>query len=261
MKLFAGFLLVGCCLASGNFFASPLTQGQKDQGNDATVVQRGQVTEKEHIYSNEYRKMYPRRGRTFTELINRSIRAGKTTEEIGILVLEPEIPDDPDAPKVTPTQFMEKQSCNSDAIVVGTVQDKKSHMTDDEKDIYTAYTLIVSKVLKNNLKLTIQVEDVIEVTRPGGIIKLDGRRIKAEDRTYPFLQKEKSYLLFLRFIPSISGYIVAGPDSDYRREDDGSFTPLFSTYLPYEVRHGKNLSTLLTDQRILSGEQCSEEGR
>src|SRR5207253_2143463 len=111
----------------------------------------------------------------------------------GKLGLEPEIPGDPDSPLMTSTQYLKILSCKADAVVIGQIKNKTAHMTDDEEYIYSEYPLMVAEVLKNNPSAPIQVEKVIEVTRPGGIIELDGRRIRVEDRTYPFLEIIRSY--------------------------------------------------------------------
>lgn len=58
MKIFIGSLLAVIIAIFGIFFATPSTSGQKEQTDEATVVQKGQVTEKEREYSKEYKKLY-----------------------------------------------------------------------------------------------------------------------------------------------------------------------------------------------------------
>jgi hypothetical protein len=233
---------------------------QKEQQETVTVVHRGQITEKEREYSKEYRKNYAqlRRKFTFTELINKSISMGKTTEEIGILGYEPEVPGDPDAPRITPIQYLRNISCKADAIVLGSVKNKISHMTDDEISVYTEYPLSITVLLKDNPKMPIQINNLIEVTRPGGVIELDGRRIRVEDRTYPFLQVNRSYILFLRFISSTNGYVISSIEGDFEIEND-TFRLLNRYPSPKELREGNNLSALLTDINKVTSTNCSEE--
>jgi hypothetical protein len=52
----------------GIFFATPGTEGQKKQNDEPTIVQLGQVSDKERAYSEEYKKFYPeRQGKDLTK--------------------------------------------------------------------------------------------------------------------------------------------------------------------------------------------------
>jgi hypothetical protein len=59
MKLYLGVFLILCVITFSVFFAAPSIQGQKEKKEEATIVQKGKVTEKEKEYSKEYRKQYP----------------------------------------------------------------------------------------------------------------------------------------------------------------------------------------------------------
>ncbi len=224
--------------------AQDKTQSGKDE---PTVVQRGQVTDKEREYSKEYKKLYSyRQGRKFSELIDKTTRLGREKEDIGIIINEPEFVDDPDAPVITAAQFLRKLSCNADVIIVGSVKSKSAHMTEDETFAYTEYDFLVKDILKNNSDSPIETGSNIEITRPGGVIKLDNRIIRVEDQSYKPLEMKKEYLLFLRFIPSTNGYMVASNEGDFVFENKS--LKKFSTQpLPKKLRNGNYLQNLLSD--------------
>src|SRR5690606_28775034 len=90
-----------------------------------------------------------------------------------------------------------------------------SYLTDDETFIYTAYGFAADEIVKNNSDAPISAEDVIKVTRPGGLIILDGQRVRAEDRAYEPLKISGRYVLYLRYVPTAGGYIVASPEGDF----------------------------------------------
>lgn len=250
LVLVVSLILVTILLAFVTFKpqAQDRTQ-QQDPQDETTVVQRGQVTAKEREYSKEYRKLYSfRKGRKFSEVIEESERRGQGTENITGYSGEYEGFYLPNAPVITPVEFLGKLSCKADAIVVGSVKNKSSHMTEDETFIYTEYEFSVQNILKDNSASPIKVNNIIEITRPGGLIKLDNRRIRIEDRSYEPLQKNKEYLLFLRFVPSANGYVASSPEGDFVLENN-SFKTLSKRLLPEELKGGDNSEALLNAVR------------
>lgn len=86
------------------------------------------------------------------------------------------------------------------------MKDRSSDLTAKETFIFTDYTLLVEGVLKNNPAAELNPGDSIIVTRPGGTLILDGRKVKAVDGDYPPLRMAGRYLLFLRFISQTGAY-------------------------------------------------------
>jgi hypothetical protein len=78
-----------------------------------------------------------------------------------------------------------------------------------------------------------------------------------EDRTYPFLEINNSYVLFLRFVPSTNGYTVANFGGEFVIENK-SFRALLAVGKPDELRNGNDLSTLLGDKSSFSAKGCKE---
>lgn len=258
MKVLVVCFLIICVVVIGVFFATPSTQGQKEQNDEATVVQKGQVTEKEREFSKEYKKLYSfRKGRKFSEIIEESEHLRTTTEELKSYVGIPGGFFMPDAPDVTSAEFLGKLSCKSDAIVVGSIKSKSSHMTEDETFIYTEYEFTVQDIVKNNSASPIEINNQIQITRPGGLIKLDNRLIRLEDQSYEPLQRNKKYLLFIRFVPTANGYMVASPEGDFVFENN-SFKTLAKRLLPKELKSGDNLETLLNAVRNSTSAICNQ---
>ena len=237
MKLFIGLFLAICVITLGIFLLTPSTQGQKKYNDEPTIVQKGQVTEKERAYSKEYNELYSyRKGRKFTEMIEESNGIGDTTGELGASVGGHEAFFLPGAPEITPDEFFNRLSCKADLIVLGSANNKLSHMTDDETFIYTAYEFLVQDILKNKPDSPVKSgSTTIDVTRPGGLISLDSRRIRIVDLSYEPLQPGRTYLLFLKYIPAAGGYMPADPSGDFALES-GSFIKFSKRPVPKELQ-------------------------
>lgn len=115
-------------------------QTNKPQDEKATVVHKGQVTAEEWEYTKELKKFYGNGdGQKITE------HPGKG--DIGIAIGAGSMPHSTNEPVITASQFLGRLSCQADAILVGTVKNKESHLSADETFVYTAYDF---EVIKNN---------------------------------------------------------------------------------------------------------------
>jgi hypothetical protein len=200
-------------------------QTADSSNDDATVVRRGQTTEKGREYSKEYRMQYPERShQKLTDLIEAGKARGKG-EIIGTSLGEPMIPTVGTASPTKPGEFLANLACEADAVVVGSVAGKVARLTDDETLIYTEYELVVNDVIKDNTRSPISRREAISVTRPGGLIKVEGQLIRFEDRSFKQLQLKKEYLLFLRYLPGASGYVLANEKGNIILEN-GNFKQL-----------------------------------
>ena len=136
---------------------------------------------------------------------------GKLTQaepgkDISVLV-GGEAPVRPYGPNYTrPSAHLSRISCSSDAIVIGTLTDQVSALTEYENFIFTDATFIVESILKNNDRQTIRQGAEIVVTRPGGQLRMQGRWIRAEDNNFQRFQLRRRYVLYLRFIPATGAY-------------------------------------------------------
>ncbi len=228
-------------------------QTAKPQQDEVTIVHKGQVTEKEREYSKEYKKIYfYRKGQKLSEISETSKRRGNT-KEIGVIIGIPDIITVGDNQIPTASEFLSDLSCKADAIILGSAKRQEAHLTDDETFVYTEYDFSVQRVLKNNLGSPIEVNSTIQITRPGGLIKFDNQIIRAEDLSYEPLQKNKEYLLFLKFVPTTNGYVVSSPESDFIL-DNKSFKKLTKLASPEELT-SKDSQSLLNDvsNSVLAG--------
>lgn len=223
------------------------------QQDEPTVVKKGQVTEKEREYSKEYKKQYSdHKARRLSEVVEFSKRKGNT-QEIKVIIGEPDVVSIDDKPLPTESEFLRGLSCKADVIVLGSVKNKVAHLLDDETFVFTEYEFSVQDILKNNSASPIGINSNIQVTRPGGLIKLDDQVIRAEDLSYEPLQKNKEYLLFLRFVPLANGYVVSSPDGDFILENK-SFKTLSKLISPKGLKNKDSVS-FINDIRnsLLSG--------
>lgn len=98
-------------------------------------------------------------------------------------------------------RVLQEMSVSSSAIIVGTVENKTSQLTEDEDYVFTDYEISVVRVLKNNDADTIREHSKITFTRPGGTVILNGHLIWAVDDDYLPLKHGLTYLIFLQSIP------------------------------------------------------------
>ncbi|MDQ6786068.1 MAG: hypothetical protein M3033_04530 [Acidobacteriota bacterium] len=199
-------------------------QTSKLQEEEATIVQKGKVTDEERVYSKIYEKEYD------------FFRDEKISQMRGTdrLVLEGSFPGSPNDLPVRAEIFFNKLACDADLIIRGMVKDKSSHLTEDETFVYTEHKIIVGEIIKNNEKALVEVGSEINVTRPGGVISLDGRIFRVTDKSYESLKTKGQYLLFLKFVPAANGYKSFNSSSDFSLADN-KFNKLTKRILPKEL--------------------------
>lgn len=239
-------------------FAVFQQEAQEESQQDVpTTVQKGQRTERGREYSKEYKKLYSdRKGSKLTDLSEAGKRRGNK-QEIGVSLGVPDFPTIGGLSPVTASEFLSNLSCKADAVVVGSVQNKSAHLTEDETFVYTEYEFLIKDVLKNNSASPIEVNDTIQITRPGGLIKFDNQVIRVIDQLYEPLQTRKEYLLFLNFIPAANGYIVSSAEGDFALEKD-FLKALSKLPLPEELISKNNSQALINNLRNSSSHNCNK---
>ncbi len=165
---------------------------------EATVIQEGQMTEKQRQHS----KLFKHPGRKLRDLA--ATRGSDVEVEVDAgdsIVL-------PTPPRKTPV--FQSALCNADAVVIGTITNKSSQLTEQGNFVFTDHDITVEEVIKNNAAAAIQQGSTITATRDGGVVEIDNRilRAKREDFEAPLVGKR--YLLFLRFIPTTGSYLMYG---------------------------------------------------
>lgn len=250
MKIYAALFLIACAIVTAIFFATPFTQGQKENQDEATEVMSGRTTDEERAYSKEFEKMYPHRRRMKLSEVRKDIKS----LGIGLGGIVDTI-DIPGADPLTTESFLHNLSCQSDAIVIGYPVSKAAHLSEDETFVYTEYDYVVTDVIKNNTYSQLVANSEIRVARPGGDVKLNNRLIHVADEAFEPLSLKKTFLLFLKFVPSADGYMVAGTGGDFQFEN-GSFKKLSKGIVPNELTAGGKSSELLSKVYFAIQEDC-----
>lgn len=224
--------------AATTFHQQAQSSKSQQQKDEPTVVHKGQVTAEELEYTKKYKKSY-------SSADGHKITDDKERDFIGVYYPVGDEGSLPNAPVITPSQFLEKLSCEADTIVVGIVENKQSHLSADETFVYTAYDFQIIRIIKDNLNYPLEVNKTITVARPGGLIKIDNKQvIKFDDANYKPLQINKDYILFLKFVPEANGYIVSDSKGDFELENN-SFKSLSQRSLPKQLETGSDSESLI----------------
>jgi hypothetical protein len=100
----------------------------------------------------------------------------------------------------------------SDAVVVGSATSGQAYLSNDERNIYSEFSVAVQEVLKDPATRHIQAGDKIDIERQGGAIRLPSGKVLIrglQDYSMPLVGKR--YLLFLKYDQSAEDFhIVTG---------------------------------------------------
>jgi hypothetical protein len=188
-----------------------LQHKQERAKEDATPVVEGVMTPQQREHSKLYKDH--RTGKKLRDL----------TATVGDVSLRRDVGvqgGDVGEPSFDLQRLLQEMAGNADAVVVGTVTNKSSQLTEDEDYVFTDYEMSVGEVLKDNPAAPIRTNNRITVTRPGGTILLNGRVVEAIDEAFQPLRKKGQYLVFLRFIPSTGGYQALNSKASFQIDDD-----------------------------------------
>jgi hypothetical protein len=162
------------------------------------------------------------------------------------------------APPFNLNNFIKGLTCESDAVVIGTVKTKISQPTADGTLLFTDYGLSVEEVIKQNSSAPIEAGSEVIVTRIGGTILLNNRVIRVIDDAARPLEVQGRYLLFLRFIPATGAYKAASKSlNDIAHGGgfqlrEGKIFKLTAESLPREIENGNDAETLIAQVRTQS---------
>jgi hypothetical protein len=199
--------LVSLNVTAGRRTSALLPQNQQ-QPEEPTPVQEGVMTKRQREHSKLYRQ--EKRDMRLSDEV-------AATGDVKVIITSATqlTKDDP-----TLQQVLRNYACASDAVVVGTVKDKTSQLTEDGTFVFTDYDLTVEDVLKDNVEAHIQPGTDIVVTRPGGKVLLNGHTATVLDRSHLPLEKGDRYLFFLRFVKTTGAYSAIGKEDAFRLDDD-----------------------------------------
>jgi hypothetical protein len=146
----------------------------------------------------------------------------------------------------------------SDAVVVGIVKDGQAYLSNDRRDIYTEFNIVLQEVVKAPSGSYLRADDTSAVERNGGAIRLPSGKVlirAAKDYSMPLIGKR--YLLFLRYNGDstedyhlLTGYQLEGSQV-YRLDDlDYAYAARHHGDLAHPLRKdGANETQLLQQAR------------
>jgi hypothetical protein len=209
--------------------------------NQLTVqAQETESTQKQKEHSKLY-KEYKRDQKL-------PVLAATATDDVTIIEGVGQKVFQPDAPRHNFQTLINGLACNSDAVVIGVVKNKISQLTENEEFIFTDYELLVEDVLKDNPAVPIQKNTSIIITRPGGTIQINNRKVSALDETFKPLDVEGRYLLFLRFIPVTGAYKASSSTGSYQLKNNKTIKLTEESLTP-ELETGNDVGAFITDIR------------
>ena len=202
---------------------------------DATPVQFGALSEKQHVHSKLYSHYRERRGgKTISGLVAQAKGKSRIASTIAFVGMQ-EVLTEPE----TPENYFGALAKASDAVIRGRITKKTSQVTDDDSFIFTEYDVEITEALKDNVTAPIHTGATIIVTRPGGTVLLDGVIVEAEDKAFEPLPINHEVVLFLQYIPETGAYNSTQATGSF--ELDGAILrPLTKANLPPGVLRGKD---------------------
>jgi len=177
--------------------------------------------------------------------LNRDIRLD--TDVCRMLTLNPF------APPRTDQEILNEQACDVDAIIIGTVKTQTSRLTEDETFIYTVNEMDVTTVLKDNLAQSIKPGDHINVLRRGGRLEVKGRKAQAVSYASLWLEADRTYLLFLSFVPEKGFYVTTSVSCELRDNKMVTKGPVD----PW-LKHGQDANSYIESLRAAAAAPCDD---
>lgn len=148
-----------------------------------------------------------------------------------------------------------KLACQSDAVVVGKIIDQTGLLSPDETFIFTDADLSVVETLKDNPGSHIFPNQTIVVTREGGSLQFNGRKLAVKLNHFKDFSVGGQYLLFLKFLPTTMDYEAFW---DRTFELRNGLILNLSNYALWEGQQSgkQDASTALADARAAVGTPC-----
>jgi hypothetical protein len=168
---------------------------------EPTPIEEGVMTSKQEKHSRLYKGFEDAtRGRKIPDLVTERGDL-KLSARPGVIDELPLI-----RPRPPLSQSLSILSCRTDAVMIGKVTEKSSHLLESGTFTFTDHELTVEEVLKDNLLAHLQPGATITVTRTGGSVRLKGHTVRAFDERMAPLAVGERYLLYLVFLPETDSY-------------------------------------------------------
>jgi hypothetical protein len=159
--------------------------------------------------------------------------------------------------KAPPTgqEILNDRACDVAAVIIGTVKAQTSRLTEDETSIYTINEMDVTAVIKDNLAQSIKTGDHINVLRYGGRIEIKGRKAEALSYASLWLEMDRTYLLFLSFVPE-KGFYVANSISHELK--DNKIVLLSKRPAARDLETGRDAESFIASVRAAVAAPCDD---
>lgn len=146
-------------------------------------------------------------------------------------------------------------ACHADAVVRGKVVAQTSVLTTSESFVFTDAELSVTTVFKDNSALHIAGGQTITVTRPGGTVIEDGRKLGVRVTSLRDFSVGGDYLLFLSFLPASQDYRAIGSGGRSYQIRRGLLQPM--DLYPQSIEQSKDdAATALADLAFAVKRPC-----
>ena len=153
------------------------------------------------------------------------------------------------------SEYFAKLACESDAVVVGKVVNQTALLSPDESMIFTDVEISVVETLKDNPKSHIYPNQSITVTRPGGSLELNGRKLSVVLSNFKDFSVGGQYLLFLKLLPTTLDYEAFW---DRTFELRGGLIFNLSKYVLWDGQNSskQDSAAALVDARVAASTSC-----
>ena len=155
----------------------------------------------------------------------------------------------------TEKQVLNDRACDATAVIVAVVKAQTPRLTEDETDIYTINEMQVTTVLKDNLAQSIKPGDHINVLRRGGKLEINGRKVRALSHASVWLEMDRTYLLFLSFIPEKGFYVANSLSVEFR---DNKTDILNRADLDQAIQPGRDAESFIASVRTAVAAPCDD---
>ncbi len=165
---------------------------------NATPIREGVLTEKQKKHSRIYHGY---------EGVTRGKKIAELVRERGDVELRGPLSEVPRMATPPPvSEILARVTCESDAVVTGTVKERSSQLMEAGTFLFSDYEIVVGETLKNSSPAALAPASTVTVTRAGGAVLLNGRFVRAIDWEMAPLEVGERYLLYLKYLPGTAAY-------------------------------------------------------
>ncbi len=193
------------------------------QKDDATLIKLGEMTEQQKRHSKLYARGEENEGKDLLAF-GKDIKL-TVTAPWGEAFWEGET-------KPSQDQFIQKLSCDSDAIVQAKVLSKASQLTENHRFVFTDYVLELSTVNKILFEPKLEIGTKIILTSPGGMVKVEGKTIDVKVKTDKRLTMGDSYVFFLKYLKDSASFRTVSGEGVFLKNGE-EVTRYNDTNAPY----------------------------